>query len=119
MKTLARNGVGGSVIPAPGGLSATRTKRAQPIARRQWSIFDVLKTIRKAANEAPYQRRCACRSDDVIFEVAHVNIDGNAILRLRFCAHAARRAVFTICVSCDPGQPSLRRCRIKQAVTVG
>lgn len=55
-------------------------------------------------SEAPYQRRCARRSADIIFEVAHVNIDGNAILRLRFCAHAACRAAFTICVSCDRGQ---------------
>jgi hypothetical protein len=36
--------------------------------------------------------------------VADVNIDDNAILRLRICGHAACRAVFTICVSCDRGQ---------------
>jgi hypothetical protein len=33
-----------------------------------------------------------------------VNIDGDAILRLRFCARTACRAAFTICVSCDRGQ---------------
>ena len=46
----------------------------------------------------------AIRSDDIIFGVAQVNIDGEAILRLRFCAHSACRAAFTICVSCDRGQ---------------
>ena len=44
------------------------------------------------------------RSRDIIFRVAQVNIDGGAILRLRFCAHAACRAAFTVCVSCDRGQ---------------
>ena len=32
-----------------------------------------------------------------------MNIDGDAILRLRFCAHTACRAAFTICVNCDRG----------------
>ena len=36
--------------------------------------------------------------------MADVNIDDNAVLRLRICAHAAWRAVFTICVRCDRGQ---------------
>jgi len=36
--------------------------------------------------------------------VADVNIDDNAVLRLRICGHAACRALFTICVSCDRGQ---------------
>jgi hypothetical protein len=36
--------------------------------------------------------------------VADMNIDENAVLRLRTCCHAASRAVFTICVSCDRGQ---------------
>ena len=36
--------------------------------------------------------------------VADVNIDDNAILRLRICGHAACGAVFTVCVSCDRGQ---------------
>ena len=40
--------------------------------------------------------------------VADVNIDDNAILRLRICGHAACGAVFTVCVSCDRGQ---RYCR--------
>jgi len=40
--------------------------------------------------------------------VADVNIDDNAVLRLRISGHAACRAVFTICVSCDRGQ---RYCR--------
>lgn len=33
-----------------------------------------------------------------------MNIGGEAIPRLRFCAHGACRAAFTICVSCDRGQ---------------
>jgi len=36
--------------------------------------------------------------------VADVNVDDNAVLRLRICGRAACRAVFTICVSCDSGQ---------------
>jgi hypothetical protein len=32
--------------------------------------------------------------------VADVNIDNNAVLRLRIFGHAACRALFTICVSC-------------------
>ena len=36
--------------------------------------------------------------------MADVNIDDTAVLRLRICGHAACRAVFTICVSCDRGQ---------------
>jgi len=33
-----------------------------------------------------------------------MNIDQNAVLRLRICGHADCRAVFTICVRCDRGQ---------------
>jgi len=58
----------------------------------------------KRHGEARCQRRCAIRSRDMIFGVAQMNIDGDAVLRLRFCAHAACRAAFTICVSCDRGQ---------------
>ncbi len=36
--------------------------------------------------------------------VADMNIDENAVLRLRICGHAACRAVFTICIRCDRGQ---------------
>lgn len=36
--------------------------------------------------------------------VADMNIDENAVLRLRICGHAACRAVFTICVRCDRGR---------------
>ena len=36
--------------------------------------------------------------------VTDVNMDDKAVLRLRICSHAACRAVFTICVSCDRGQ---------------
>jgi hypothetical protein len=36
--------------------------------------------------------------------VADMNIDENAVLRLRICGHAACRAVFTICARCDRGQ---------------
>jgi len=36
--------------------------------------------------------------------VADMNIDENAVLRLRICGHAACRAVFTICICCDRGQ---------------
>ena len=36
--------------------------------------------------------------------VADMNIDENAVLRLRICGHAPCRAVFTICVRCDRGQ---------------
>ena len=36
--------------------------------------------------------------------VADMNIDENAVLRLRICGHAACRAAFTICVRCDRGQ---------------
>jgi hypothetical protein len=42
--------------------------------------------------------------------VADLNIDDNAVLRIRICGHAACRAVFTICVSCDRGQ---RYCSLK------
>jgi hypothetical protein len=42
-----------------------------------------------------------------IISVADVNIDDNAVLRLRICGHAACRALFTICVICDRG---LRYC---------
>jgi hypothetical protein len=40
----------------------------------------------------------------IIFGATHTNIDENAVLRLRICGHAACRAAFTICVSCDRGQ---------------
>ncbi len=36
--------------------------------------------------------------------VADMNIDENAVLRLRTCGHARCRTVFTICVLCDRGQ---------------
>ncbi len=36
--------------------------------------------------------------------LADVNIDDNAVLRLRICGHTACRALSTICVSSDRGQ---------------
>jgi hypothetical protein len=46
--------------------------------------------------------------------VADVNIDGSAVLRLRICGHAACRALFTICVSCDRGRRYCRpECRLE------
>jgi hypothetical protein len=45
----------------------------------------------------------AGRSDDIIFEAAHVHIDGNALLRLRFCAGWLPGGVSQF-VSCDRGQ---------------
>ena len=44
----------------------------------------------------------------IISLLADVDIDDNAVLRLRISGHAACRAVFTICVSCDRSQ---RYCR--------
>jgi hypothetical protein len=42
--------------------------------------------------------------DVIIFGATQMNIDENAVLRLRICGYAGCRAAFTICVSCDRGQ---------------
>jgi hypothetical protein len=39
--------------------------------------------------------------DVITFGATHMNVDKNTVLRLRICGHAACRATFTICVSCD------------------
>jgi hypothetical protein len=61
----------------------------------------------KPAPTGPVAGADKCNSTGVRWNnlfVADVNIDDHAVLRLRICGHAAGRALFTICVSCDRGQ---------------
>jgi hypothetical protein len=68
--------------------------------------------IRKLGRSSPHQPAPVAGADKCnstrerwhnLF-VADMNIDDNAVLRLRICGRAACRALFTICVSCDRGQ---------------
>jgi len=75
-------------------------------------VLDVSRGIRKLGRSSPHQPAPVagadkCNSTCVRWHnlfVADVNIDDNAVLRLRICGHAACRGLFTICVSCDRGQ---------------
>ena len=76
-----------------------------PVSSRFTGYPEVEKV--KPAPTGPVAGADKCNSTGVRWHnlfVADVNIDDNAVLRLRICGHAACRALFTICVSCDRGQ---------------
>jgi hypothetical protein len=92
--------------------SLRRAHRSSLVAEGARTICGRFMGIRKLGRSSPHQPAPVAGADKSnstcvqwhnLF-VADVNIDDNAVLRLRIWGHAACRALFTICVSCDRGQ---------------